>query len=568
MDFPACPEERLHSFLKNLEIRVDAWAVSTPNGEEKRPVDGAPTRELVASENVTRIGDPFSLVKQDEDADEVRLQLVWEVPLTLGRPRLRSLDQSVVFLPIATVPDPENDADDSDYLEPFQVLEPNVLEPLHGLAGTDDRPFLPMSRLEKVVPVQQREDDRIRIRYQASALLRAHTAVMPRLKYNKIDTPSPNLTMIASLDIEIIPFVEIHGTIESIDVSMANGNASSLMPNFLPMPCKSRDCTTFLYSLQSTQHLGTTIPVGSSAITKSRSNSNLNIDVLAISVLVKLSTSPRTTATIEMSWTTNVDFSLALNPAFGTPTQPMQRTNRPTSLNFTPYPEPGKARDRTNSIRTASTSLQHQMIPQSASRQPFTSILSVSFVAPDEPVCVGVPFTWRVLILNRSPKSTKFAIVPLPRIQRPTNATQHYQKRHAPKASNASLPPPSAVSKQHTRNQPSTAKAVVEEQILYALHHQASSSAVPAETDIVCLTTELRVGPLGVGACHEAEIRFVAYRAGVFAVDAIRVVDLAGESEGGVGRINDISELPEVVVVEDVDNNGNEDIGERRAKGH
>ena len=73
------------------------------------------------------------------------------------------------------------------------------------------------------------------------------------------------------------------------------------------------------------------------------------------------------------------------------------------------------------------------------------------------------------------------------------------------------------------------------------------------------LTAELRIGPLGMGACHEAEISFVAYKAGVFMVDAIRVVDLSGEGEGGLGRINDIRELPEVVVV-DVDNTGKGDV--------
>jgi len=559
LDVPACPEEKLHSILQNLEIRVDAWAVSTQNGEERSAVDGAPTRDLIASESVMKVDDPFTLVKQDEDANEVRLQLVWEATLTLGRPRLRSFDQSVVFLPLATVVDPGEDSDDGEYLEPFQALEPNVLAPLNSLTATGERLYLPVSRLEKVVPVPTKKDDRIRIKHHASEPIRAHTAVMPRLKYNKINNLLPNPTTIASLDLEMIPIVDIKGTIESIDISMANGRAISLMPNFLPLPCKSKDCITFLYSLRPNQQPGNSSPADLSSLTTPITNGNLNIDVLTISVLISLSLSPTTTATIEMSWTTNVDFSLALNPAFGTPAQPMQRTNRPTSLNFGSYPEPGKTRDRTNSVRTASTSLQHQMIPQSAPRQPLTSILSISFTSTNEPAYVGIPFSWRVLIVNNSPRPVKLAIVPLPRIQRPTNATQHFQKRHAPKASNANIPPPSVLTRTHTRNQLSTAKPVVEEQILYALHHQASSSAVLAETDLVSLTAELRIGPLGMGACHEAEISFVAYKAGVFMVDAIRVVDLSGEGEGGLGRINDIRELPEVVVV-DVDNTGKGDV--------
>ncbi|KAK5946974.1 hypothetical protein PMZ80_001120 [Knufia obscura] len=550
LDIPSCPEEKLHSYLGRLELRVDAWAISAQNGEERSPVDGVPKRDLIASESISNTEDPFVLVKQDGDRDEVRLQLIWEVYLTLGRPRLRSYDQSVVFVPIATVLEHDGSADDVEYLEPFQVLEPNVLEPLSGLAGTDDRPYLPMSRLERVVPTQPKKDRSIRIRHQTTDPIQAYTAVMPRLKYNKIDTSMPNPTTIASVDLEVIPFLQLEGSIETVDLSMANGKVTPLMPDFLPTSCKSKDCITFLYRLQPSQHTDSNSSAEPTTTPPPSPTSNLNVDILAISVLVKLNISSTTTATISMSWTTNVDFSTALNPAFGAPAQPMQRISRPTSLNFTPYPDPSKARDRANSVRTASTSLQHQMIPQSASRQPLTSILSISFIAPDEPVHIGLSFTWRVLILNNSLKPAKLAIVPLPRIQRPTNATQHFQKRHAPKASNASLQPVSTGAKKHTRNHPSTAKAVVEEQVLYALHHQASSSAVPAETDLVSLTAELRIGPLAVGACHEAEITFIAYKAGVFAVDAIRVVDLAGEGEGGVGRINDIRELPEVVVVD------------------
>jgi len=549
LDFPACSEAKLQSLLRALEIRVDAWAVFAPDGDREPPIGGAPTADLIASEDVANLDDPFTLVKQQDDADQVRLQLVWEAYLTLARPRLRSLDQSVVFVPVATITGQDESADDSDYLEPFQVSEPNVLEALDGHGTTGQRPYLPISRLEKVHPAPPKQDDKIRVRHHASDPIRAYMAVMPRLKYSKANTSFPDSTTIASLDIEVIGSVEIHGTIESIDISMANGKAVCLMPDFLPMPCKPKDCTTFLYELQPAQHTGTSTPSDVMSTTPN-SNSSLNIDVLAVSVLVKLAISPTTTAVISMSWTTNVDFSLALNPAYGAPAQPMQRTNRPSSLNIKPYPDPSRALARTNSVRTASTNLQHQMIPQSAPRQSLTSILSVSFIAPDVPAAIGVPFTWRVLIVNNSPKPVKLAIVPLPRIQRPTNATQHFQKRHAPKASNASLPPPSTVDKKHTRNMPSTAKAVVEEQIVYALHHQTSSSAIPADADLLSLTAELRVGPLGVGACHEAEIMFVAYKAGIFAVDAVRIVDLAGEGEGGVGRINDIRDLPEVVVVD------------------
>lgn len=90
----------------------------------------------------------------------------------------------------------------------------------------------------------------------------------------------------------------------------------------------------------------------------------------------------------------------------------------------------------------------------------------------------------------------------------------------------------------------------MDEQVLYALHHQTASAA-PSDADLVSLTAELRIGPLGTGQCYETEIQFIAYKSGIFSVDAIRVVDLVKEAEGGVGMVNDIRELPEIFVVDD-----------------
>lgn len=263
-----------------------------------------------------------------------------------------------------------------------------------------------------------------------------------------------------------------------------------------------------------------------------------------------------------MSWNASVDFSTALNPSYGAPAQPLQRTNRPSSLNFAPYPDnskPQKAPIKINtavtSTRTASTNLQHQVIPTSIPRSESSAVV-ISFISGSKPSRVNVPFSWKVLIVNNSPKTVRLAIVPLPRIQRPTNTTQNFTKRHAPKASNSSITlvakPVGRNAKGHTRNAPSTAKAVVDEQALYALHHQTASAA-PNDTDLISLTAEIRIGPLGTGQCHETEIEFVAYKAGVFTLDAIRIVDLAKEAEGAVGMINDIRDLPDILVIDEAE---------------
>jgi hypothetical protein len=94
------------------------------------------------------------------------------------------------------------------------------------------------------------------------------------------------------------------------------------------------------------------------------------------------------------------------------------------------------------------------------------------------------------------------------------------------------------------------AQAIVDENVVYAMHH---SHAVPPETDLMALTAELRIGPLGPGQCHESEIQMIAFRSGRLQVDVMRVVDLVKEGEDGVGAqgvVVDITDLPDVVVSE------------------
>ena len=175
--------------------------------------------------------------------------------------------------------------------------------------------------------------------------------------------------------------------------------------------------------------------------------------------------------------------------------------------------------------------------------------MTLSFSAPEIPVKIGIPFSWQVLVVNNSSKTAKLAILPVPRMQRPTSQAQNHARRHAPKASNASF---QASERQHGRKSEDVdiAQAIVDENVVYAMQH---SGAVPPETDLVALTAELRVGPLAPGQCHECDIKFVAFKTGTFTVDAIRVVDLIKEVEEGIGAqgvIMDVRDLPDIVVVD------------------
>lgn len=82
------------------------------------------------------------------------------------------------------------------------------------------------------------------------------------------------------------------------------------------------------------------------------------------------------------------------------------------------------------------------------------------------------------------------------------------------------------------------ADAVLDENILYA----AQKSAGIEYADIVCYSTDVRIGPLAQSACHMTELRFRALQSGILGLEAVRVVDL------GTQEHVDIKDLPSVVV--------------------
>ena len=477
-------------------------------------------------------GDETSIVEESQDGSENSCGALWRVEVILNRPRIRLPDPAITILASGSV-NAHNDASSKKhYLPSLRPLEPNVLEPLRGAPGVGSNvPYLPISRLEKVLPVSTVQEHKYRLRHNPTKPIRAVPAIIARMRYTRVNMNSALPTTIACLDVEVIPFVDIQASIEQINMSLAGGRTESLMEGFLPMACQSKDCITFLYRLH--QPINEAKPrLKSSAAPAPLANSN--IATLSISLGVKVSLSETCTPHIAMDWSTNVDFSQALNPSYGPPSQPIQRPHRPTGL---------QVNHNNNAAilsHTLSTSLQHPSLAPAG--------LTISFTAPSGPVQVGKPFTWSVLIVNASDKVAKLTIIPLPRIQRTATQAQHYAKRHAPKSSTASF---NASERRHTRNgeEVDVAQAVVDENIVYAMQH---SSLMPPETDLMALTAELRVGPLAPAQCHECEIEMVAFKEGSLTVDAMRIVDLVREPEEGAGAqgvVTDIRDLPDIVCV-------------------
>ncbi|EXJ77337.1 hypothetical protein A1O3_09563 [Capronia epimyces CBS 606.96] len=522
---PHCDEDTLKTLLSRLSFKIDVWAF---DDSVRNELDAAapPPKDLVFTLENIQENEPIVLASQSPDRGQT-LTLIWEVELAINRPRLRTSQTSIVLVPsgIITAAEEGENGQNTD-LTPFQPLDSNVLEPMRLIPGLDRTPpYLAASRLERVLPVASRSKPRIHIPQVPSRRHRAVPAVIARVHYSKLSTFSPSMTNLALLDIEIIPYIPVEAVVEHIDLVLGNGRTESVMPEFLPMHCRSGDCLTFMYKLY--QGMDSGVPLARAVV-------NPNVDILSIKVRVEVTLSSRCRPVVIMAWTTHVDFTQALNPAFGPPAQPIQRANRPASLPVSSGNGPSTAM-----IATATS-------PQPTYDVALRSGLSITFTASDAPVYVGQAFTWKILVVNNSPTLAKIAIIPLPRIHRQTTQAQLFARRHAPKSSTASFHPSE---RRHTKSgeDADIAQAVVDENVVYAMHH---SNLVPPETDLMTLTAELRIGPLAPGQCHESEIQMVAFESGTLRVDAMRVVDLiqeAGQENVNTSVMADIRSLPDVV---------------------
>lgn len=531
LQVPHCDEDVLKAFLARLSYKVDVWALDESHSSEPPATPSTPARDLVSSCEGVQENEPLVLASQSSDNGRT-LTLVWEIYISLNRPRFRVSQPSIVLIPSATISAQQQDENrKDDDLAPFQPLEANLLEPMRFIPGFQQNPpYLAASRLERVLPLTTTHTSRFHIQHVPSRRHKAVPAAIARIRYNRINTLSPLPINIALLDIEIIPFVQINATVDAVELALKNGRVEPIMPDFLPIQCHSGDCITLIHKLQ--QDLSTSDSHVVSVV-------NPNIDILSIKVRLSVHSSKECHPSITIDWTTHVDFSQALNPSFGPPSQPIQRPNRPTSL------------PAITSTDNSTTPINNAISLRPTSDVVARSGLCVSFTAPENVVEVGVPFSWKVIVVNNSLKVAKITIIPLPRMQRQTTQAQSIAKRHAPKSSTASFHPSE---RRHTKNEDGVdiAQAVVDENVVYAMHH---SNVLPPETDLMALTAELRIGPLGPGQCHESEIQMVAFDAGSLKVDSMRIVDLVREAEQGTaapGVLVDIKDLPDVVATKSV----------------
>ncbi|KAL4879530.1 TRAPP trafficking subunit Trs65-domain-containing protein [Aspergillus karnatakaensis] len=497
-----CSQNSLKSHLQNLDIRLDAFAIDPAEAVAENPT---PTRDLIFSGAVDSLADPLLVVNEfeGESGEGNHVYVIWSIDTFLKRPRIRIQHPSVIFIASASLNPAETrqrDSREDAYLPSMIPASTNVLQPLttDPAFGQKD-PFLPASRLLRVVPAKYNEDPIYNVHQESGHPLRIVPAASARIRYSRLNTFSGQPTTIANLDFEVTPFLNCEVVFDKADLRLSEGSieiltdSAGLVP---PVKCYPRDDITLIYKL--TPEDGPD------------SSTTVSMSVLDISLEATIKVADNCTPRILMQWTTNIDFSMALNPNFGGPSQALQRINRPTSLSTLPSQAAAAMGTPTNrfSMRGRAYSTTDMGV-------------TMSFSGPPS-VEVGKPFSWSVFIVNRSTTPRKFAMVAIPR-RKVANARGHVARPSSSSMSN--------------RRSDQVAEAVTDDNIVHAMQ----KSVAGQEADLVCLSTDVRVGPLLPGTCFATELKFLPLAVGSLRLESVRLIDVNSN------ETTDIRDLPDIL---------------------
>ncbi|KAI0111424.1 TRAPP trafficking subunit Trs65-domain-containing protein [Daldinia grandis] len=529
---PHVQEDVLRSSLRNVIISLEAQIVNGTALDR----DGQPASEVLFTGPVEGQKDPtvlFKLPEEHETHPEDDIQqysvAVWKQSVFLSRPRMRLQSPSVVFNATASFQIGNQSLADGPrdgYLPSGMAWGLNLLESFgNDPAMNGIKPHLSALRVSRVAPVTQQPKGQLRpIKSSSKLSMRIYPAAHSRMRFTHLNTTPSTATVLAMLELDFTPFFECEIMLDSISITVAEGLVEDLasqsgMP--LPISCVAHDHVTFLYRIS---------PAEASVVSKNPIR-DLSIAISAKALVRPDISEPR----LSMAWTTTVDFTVPVNPGYGSTMQPIQRMHRPSQLSIggestISLIAPSVARpDALPSLEAATT--RETTVPDIGIAMTFTG------PPPSHQIFPGDEFVWNVFVVNRSPTPSaaprKLAIVVIPkrrrnesRVNRPPSISRLPEVSH-----NLSQ----QVKTPRDRN---VADAVLDENVIHAMQH----SSIVEGAEVVCLSADVRVGPLAPGACHIAELRFLALKEGIVSVEAVRVIDLTNNEHV------DIRDLPTVIV--------------------
>ncbi|KAI8950966.1 TRAPP trafficking subunit Trs65-domain-containing protein [Xylaria longipes] len=526
---PHGEDDNPQAALGGLTISLETQVVNGHNPDR----DGSPASEVIYSGTVDGSQDPAIIIHSfpdghadDDDGLVSCSYAVWKRSVFLSRPRIRLQSPSAVFVATASLrsaASPLSDEPRDDYMPSGIASSLNLLESFGSDPALEGiMPRLSALRVSRVTPLTQQANDLVRpIKSLSRLSLRIYPAVHSRIKFTHPNTAPATATVIAMLEVDFTPFFDCEIILNSITLAIPEAVVEDLTGQSgvsLPLSCVSHDHITFIYRI---------VPADTDVVSQDLVR-DLDIAISATALV-----NPDTKPCLRMTWTAVVDFTVPVNPGYGPTMQPIQRAHRPSQLsiggdNITSFTSPSIARPDALPSLEASTTHTETAVPELG--------IVVTFTAPSptHKILVGDEFSWGVFVVNQSPNQSaaarKLAMVVIPRrrrnesrVTRPPSMSRPQDGPHG----HSKLP-----------RDRSVAEAILDDNVVHAMQ----SSSVVDNAELVCLSADLRIGPLVPGTCHAAELKFLALKEGIVGVDAVRIIDL------GSNEHVDIRELPSVTV--------------------
>ncbi|KAK4132625.1 hypothetical protein BT67DRAFT_425513 [Trichocladium antarcticum] len=545
---PCANEQTLRRQLPRLVVTLETHIVNGAASDR----DGPPSSETIHTGEVEDIEQALVV------ADEGYVYAVWKTNVFLGRPRMRLQLPSVLFvgaanLRLSAAASDQSGGLGSGYMQNCTPSGMNLLESFADdpyLGGI--KPQLSAQRVSRVAPLTKPKDALHRINGLQSFKLKIFPVLHARVRFSRPNTAPPSAALVALLETDFTPYFDCEAALDKITLGITDGTVEDLNCQDgmgLPLSCVAHDHLTFLYKVA---------PQQLDLARKTPSAQELVITIEVI-VLVRPEGEPNPcTPRLTMTWTTALDFTPPVNPGFGKPmSHAIRRSHRPSQLSIgggvDSQPMVSPSVTRPDALPTLEAATAH---PIEASIPDFG--ITMTFTGPSEPVHVGQEFTWTVFVVNRTRPDVSASPITISAGTPPPQSHHHHPRTAAAAAAPpsrklmlAAIPrrrrneqrvtrPPSTALESAARRDALIADAVLDENVVHAMQR----SSVVDCAELACLSADVRVGPLAPGACAVAELRFLALRAGVVGVEAVRVVDLGSQEHV------DVRELPLVVAVE------------------
>jgi hypothetical protein len=356
--------------------------------------------------------------------------------MSSGRPRSKLQKLAIFFTPSASLT-PErasNQAASTDaYLESQAPLPANLLQALSSDAYAKSQPYLPASRFSKPsTPVSLGKHRAIH--GGPRKLFRATPAFLWRIRFLRYPGLSEREAILSALDIEVTQLAVSNVSIDKIVLQLSSGTAEPLGVE-LPHRCQPGELLTLIYKIY---------PSSGSDKPSDESVPRVLGITLSASVLISSACVPK----VKIRWKTALEMP----------------QSRPTSI-AVPATPVGEVNEIGHDTLTMST-----QVAEVEAKPAILTGLGITVVAPDR-IFAGKPFTWEVLVVNRSEKTHRLAILPV-------------QKRHGDigsRPSSVAGPP---------ENTAGIANPSLDEQSLHSLIRASYMDS----TELVCLSPDVRVG--------------------------------------------------------------------------